>query len=259
MKKKFKFYFFSSLVSLSDSVLAFFVHKQKMFGCYHPNIAGMMANDVHVIDLMSAAPSPSIPLNNVEEDQRYSRATIVNQQLPAVFLSMTPKLAKSGNVLDNNPRNITLILKSFHPVKWFLESWKMKGHLKVISTNGPVENYSLSSGQHLSIERKPFSGDIQQLWRTIISETGSTPISYVKVEVANVVSMVIPPRHQSRLSSTGQRFTTTQEEFMSNFVPDPVSLDDAPVADTSYAIPVIPDKSMEKTRRISKTIKLILL
>ena len=47
-----------------------------MFGCYHPNIAGMMANDVHVIDLMAAAPSPSLPLNNVEEDQRYSRATI---------------------------------------------------------------------------------------------------------------------------------------------------------------------------------------
>ena len=28
---------------------AFFVHKQKMYGCFHENIAGTMSTDVHVI------------------------------------------------------------------------------------------------------------------------------------------------------------------------------------------------------------------
>ena len=110
----------SSLVNLENSVLAFYVHKQKMLGCYHPNLAGSDKTDVHMIDLMAAIPSSNLPLNDVEDvdsedDLRFSRATSGsknnNQQMPAVFLSMTPKLSKSGSIVDNSPRDITLILK----------------------------------------------------------------------------------------------------------------------------------------------------
>ena len=109
----------SSLVNLENSVLAFFVHKQKMLGCYHPNIAGTDKTDVHMIDLMAAVPSSNLPLNDVAEDGaddaddlRFSRATTSNHHLmPAVFLSMTPKLSKSGSIVDDSPRDITLILK----------------------------------------------------------------------------------------------------------------------------------------------------
>ena len=108
----------SSLVDLKNSVLAFYVHKQKMLGCYHPNLAGSDKTDVHMIDLMAAIPSSNLPLNDVddensaEDDLRFSRATPSNnQQMPAVFLSMTPKLSKSGSIVDNSPRDITLILK----------------------------------------------------------------------------------------------------------------------------------------------------
>ena len=105
----------SSLVNLENSVLAFFVHKQKMLGCYHPNIAGTDKTDVHMIDLMAAVPSSNLPLNDVDQDGadddlRFSRATS-NHLMPAVFLSMTPKLSKSGSIVDDSPRDITLILK----------------------------------------------------------------------------------------------------------------------------------------------------
>jgi hypothetical protein len=91
-------------------------------------------------------------------------------------------------------RNLTLILKSQFPVRWYLESWGLAGNLEAISNNGPVENYSLSSGQHLRIVRRPLPEAFEQLWKSIIVDTGSTPVSYVKVELANVLSMVIPPR-----------------------------------------------------------------
>merc|ERR1712045_137529 len=167
--------------------------------------------------------------------------------------------------------DITLILKSFHPVKWYLESWEMKGDLKVISTNGLsiVENYALSPGQNLSIVRKSVTGDFEQLWRTAIEETGVRPISYVKVKVANVLSMVTPPksqlsdrRPQVNLNNKNNHhrpsFTSVQEDMKSsksNFVPDPVTLDDAPVAD--FTIPLIPDKAMKKTRLTNAKIPML--
>ena len=208
---------------------------------------------------MAATPSAKIPLNNLEDngdDQRFSRATAQSNQLPAVFLSMTPKITKNGKIIDDSPRNITLILKSAHPVKWYLESWKMKGHLTVISTS-QVEKNGLSPEQQLAVETRPIvsglSADQQAnmspneaqllMWRSIVSDTGATPMSYIKVKVANILQMVIPPKAQLRVGNRAD-FTTTQDNFKANFVPDPLSLDDAPVADTSYAAsPVIPEKA----------------
>ena len=58
-----------------------------------------------------------------------------------------------------------------------------------------------SKFQHLRIVRRPLPEAFDQLWRSIIADTGSTPVSYVKVELANVLSMVIPPR-----SKRGEEF-----------------------------------------------------
>ena len=58
-----------------------------------------------------------------------------------------------------------------------------------------------SNFQHLRIVRRPLPEAFDQLWRSIIADTGSTPVSYVKVELANVLSMVIPPR-----SKRGEEF-----------------------------------------------------
>ena len=220
------------------------------------------------LDLMAATPSAKIPLNNLKDngdDQRFSRATAQSNQLPAVFLSMTPKITKSGKIIDNSPRNITLILKSAYPVKWYLESWKMKGHLTVISTSQVVKD-GLSPDQQLTVETRPIISGLSadqkaklspydaqlKMWKSIVSDTGATPMSYVKVKVANILQMVIPPKAQVRVGNRAD-FTTTQDNFKANFVPDPLSLDDAPVADTGYAAsPVIPERSYGRNSETGK-------
>ena len=88
-------------------------------------------------------------------------------------------------------------------------------------------------------------------------------MSYIKVKVANVLSMVIPPKNQMsdrpQVNHNNNHHRPSFDEFSvqedmksskSNFVPDPVTLDDAPVAD--FTIPLIPDKAMEETRKTSE-------
>ena len=192
---------FSSLESISDSAVAFRVEKQKMYGCYHAERAGSMTTDLLVIDLI---------LNTYDHDSN----------IPVVFLSMTP--SPQGQDLDTSPRNLTLVLNSNRQVRWYLESWKMIGTLQVISSNGLVENHALSPGQSLQIIRKRLPEDYGQLWRSVIAETGVAPISYVKVNEANVISLLIPPRKVGK--------TVTTQEMTSNYAPDRVSLHDAPIA-----------------------------
>ena len=155
-----------------------------MSGCFHPEVAGVSPSDVHVIDLTSADPEAINLQTPHDEDSAH---------LPAVYLSLSPD--QKGSSMDASvSRNLTLILKSQFPVRWYLESWGLAGNLEVISNNGPVENLSLSSSQHLRIVRRPLPEAFDQLWRSVTVDTGSTPVSYVKVELANVLSMVIPPR-----------------------------------------------------------------
>ena len=64
----------------------------------------------------------------------------------------------------------------------------------------------------------------------ISGETGVAPVSYIKVEDANVISLALPPpiRHRSN-----NIFTTAQQKIKdnSNFVPDRESLhDEAPMS-----------------------------
>jgi len=175
--------------SLGTSVLAYHVTKQTMSGCFHPEVAGVSPSDVHVIDLTSADPEAINLQTPHDEDSAH---------LPAVYLSLSPD--QKGSSMDASvSRNLTLILKSQFPVRWYLESWGLAGNLEVISNNGPVENLSLSSSQHLHIVRRPLPEAFDQLWRSVIVDTGSTPVSYVKVELANVLSMVIPPRSKRGL------------------------------------------------------------
>ena len=192
---------FNSFESIPDSAVAFLVEKQKMYGCYHAERAGSMTTDLLVIDLI---------LNTYDHDSN----------IPVVFLSMTP--SPQGQDLDTSPRNLTLVLNSNRQVRWYLESWKMIGTLQVISSNGLVENHALSPGQSLQIIRKRLPEDYGQLWRSVIAETGVAPISYVKVNEANVISLLIPPRKVGK--------TVTTQEMTSNYAPDRVSLHDAPIA-----------------------------
>lgn len=196
---------FTSLVSIPAHAVAFRVEKQDMFGCFHAERAGTMATDLIVIDLkLEVQPEQTANLH------------------PVVILSMTPLQAKDGSIRDPSPRNLTLVLNSNQQVRWYLESWKMQGSLKVFSSNGPVENHALSPEQTLQIVRKRLPEDYSQLWRSVIAETGVAPISYVKVTEANVISLLIPPRASKVVPA---------QEMTSNYAPDRVSFHDAPITD----------------------------
>ena len=197
----------SNLVAITDHAVAFSVTEQDMFGCFHSDLVGSKATDVFIIDLQAKESS--------------------DKSLPVVFFSMTSKSELKA------ARNMTVVLKSSSPVRWYLESWQLSGFLKIIANNGPVENHSLASGQNLNIERKPLPDDFAGLWRTVIGDTGVAPISYVRVKNANVISITLPSQEaQSQSQTTSIR---SHKDMKSNFVPDRVSLHDSPVSDMNSA------------------------
>ena len=94
----------------SLTVEAFQVEKQLSFGCYHQEAAGLLPNDVHVIELKQ-----KIVKRSVEDDQT------------DVVVELAPDVVQD----DLLPRNLTLILKSDKPVKWIIKSKGIKGQLVV--------------------------------------------------------------------------------------------------------------------------------
>ena len=190
--------------------MAYMITKQPASGCFHEEAAGTATSDVHVIDLQSAEGLN----NNTEDDEDISG----NLFMPAVYLSMTPD-SNRGSSYDSDEimhRNLTLILNSRQKVNWFLESQGIAGQLKVISTNGPVSDYDLSPSQQLLVERKSLPAAFDQLWKAVVSKTGNSPISYARVNKANVVTIIVPTR--------SKRAPLFQEDLKNNkatIVPDP--------------------------------------
>ena len=85
-------------------------------------------------------------------------------------------------------------MNSKQRVKWYLESIDLSGNLKVISTNGPVYDYDLSPDQQLSIENNPLPAAFDQLWKAVVRKTNNNPISYSRIEKANVLTIIVPDR-----------------------------------------------------------------
>ena len=107
----------------SLTIEAFQVLKQRSFGCYHQEAAGLLPNDVHVIDLRQ-----KIVKRSVEEDHN-------------VVVELAPDVAQA----DLLPRNLTLILKSDKPVKWIIKSKGIKGQLVVVAGELNNNNHNKES------------------------------------------------------------------------------------------------------------------
>ena len=72
------------------------MERQSSFGCYHPEAAGLLPNDVHVIDLRDRSRDKT----RVNSGHRVERST--NEQLPEVVVELGPELTEgkdSNNLL----------------------------------------------------------------------------------------------------------------------------------------------------------------
>ena len=85
---------------------AYFMEREAATGCFHAGMAGREDSDVHVLNLESAGESG------------------------AVYISMSSKKRSPSGVLD---RDITLVLRSARPVKWYLQSQGIAGELTVVA------------------------------------------------------------------------------------------------------------------------------
>ena len=177
------------------------ISKQNATGCFNEEVAGTSGSDVHVIDLQSAEEGGILD-DNIPSDDHESIGTesdvsdsedFEDEFLPNVYLSLAPE-GVSTNDDGVLRRNLTLILNSKQRVKWYLESIDLSGHLKVISTNGPVYDYDLSPDQQLSIENNPLPAAFDQLWKAVVRKTKNNPISYSRIEKANVLTIIVPDR-----------------------------------------------------------------
>lgn len=199
------------------------ISKQNATGCFNEEVAGTSGSDVHVIDLQTAEEGGILD-DNIPSDDHESIGTesdvndsegFEDEFLPNVYLSLAPE----GSNNDDNVlrRNLTLILNSKQRVKWYLESIDLSGHLKVISTNGPVYDYDLSPDQQLSIENNPLPAAFDQLWKAVVRKTNNNPISYSRIEKANVLTIIVPDKSQREPWSS----QVNPKDNTANMVPEP--------------------------------------
>merc|ERR1712223_576457 len=158
--------------------VAYMISKQNATGCFNEEVAGTSGSDDH--DSIGTE-------SDVSDSEDFE-----DEFLPNVYLSLAPEGSNSRD--DVLRRNLTLILNSKQRVKWYLESIDLSGNLKVISTNGPVYDYDLSPDQQLSIENNPLPAAFDQLWKAVVRKTKNNPISYSRIEKANVLTIIVPDR-----------------------------------------------------------------
>ena len=65
------------------------MERQSSFGCYHPEAAGLLPNDVHVIDLRDKTGK------NLRDGKRLKRS-VGDVELPEVVVELGPELTEGG-------------------------------------------------------------------------------------------------------------------------------------------------------------------
>jgi len=173
----------------SPAVSAYYMERQSTYGCYHPEAAGLLPNDVHVIDLRTH--SRLVKRSDSSND---------SGSLSEVVVDLVPDLTGDAPL----PRNLTLILKSDNPVRWLLKSHGIQGQLVVAAGENPVENLSVGSNQHLDIQKTEIPDQFERLMKEVTHQYG-IPLSYMRVHQANLLEMLIPPRSKRELSNLWDR------------------------------------------------------
>lgn len=147
----------------SPSVQGLWISSPKMRGCFHPEQAGAMDSDVYIVDLESSGGTPSVDLHLQPESD--------------------PPMT----------RNMTLVLRSNEPLVWVVQALGFKGRLTIITHLGSsVHDQSRLSFEQVEVKSKSLPSVMVDLWRSVISDTGISPMAYVKMTRSNVVTMKIP-------------------------------------------------------------------
>lgn len=174
----------------SPAVSAYYMERQSTYGCYHPEAAGLLPNDVHVIDLRTHS-----------RLMKRSESSNDPGDMSEVVVDLVPDMTGDDDPL---PRNLTLILKSDHPVRWLLKSHGIQGQLVVAAGTNPVENLSVGSNQQLDIQKTEIPDQFERLMKEVTHQYG-IPLSYMRVHQANLLEMTIPPRSKRELSNLWDR------------------------------------------------------
>ena len=219
------------------------ITKQPATGCFHEEVAGTLEEDVHVIDLQSADDDFNDTSHKSKSNQKMIKSStdVTDDSLPNVYLSLAPEGTENGPEVIH--RDLTLILHSKQKVKWYLESIDLSGKLKVISTNGPVFNYELAASQKLTIENNPLPAAFDQLWKAVVTKTNNNPISYARINKANVLTILVPKRPKQGLSPINFK------DDKATIIPDP--------KESYISIPTKTDKSEKESKRQSNVIQKI--
>jgi len=173
----------------SLAVKAYMVERQSSFGCYHPEAAGLLPNDVHVIDLRDKTGK------NLRDGKRLKRS-VGDVELPEVVVELGPELTEGD--APPLPRNLTLVLKSDSRVRWMLKSSGIQGRL-LVTAGDPVEKVEVGVGQHLEIQQAAMPDQFDKMMEEVTREYGQ-PLSYLRVHHANLLEMTIPPRSKRELA-----------------------------------------------------------
>ena len=222
------------------------ITKQPATGCFHEEVAGTLEEDVHVIDLQSADDDFNGTSHKSKSNQKMIKSSTDETDdslLPNVYLSLAPEGTDNGPEVIQ--RDLTLILHSKQKVKWYLESIDLSGKLKVISTNGPVFNYELAASQKLTIENNPLPAAFDQLWKAVVTKTNNNPISYARINKANVLTILVPNRPKQGSSLLPIDF----KDDKATIIPDP--------KESYISIPTKTDKSEKESKRQSNVIQKI--
>jgi len=218
----------------SIAVKAYMVERQSSFGCYHPEAAGLLPNDVHVIDLRDRTGSG--------QNGRRLRRSVAEEQLPEVVVELGPELTE-GEV-PPLPRNLTLVLKSDSRVRWMLKSSGIQGRL-LVTAGDPVEKVEVGAGQHLEIQQAAMPDQFDQMMEEVTREYGQ-PLSYLRVHHANLLEMTIPPRSKrelAQLMEERQRPAETSRPLSSSY-----SLDER-IYSAAEAIESVMEKSCNEEKK----------
>jgi len=170
--------------SSSLAVRAYSARLLPSFGCFHSNAAGLLATDVHVIDLKSDR-------NSVEATKTTT--------LKRIELNIVPELQ---DLLT--PRNLTVVLKSEVPVLWTVHTQGILGSLTLVTGNNSVDGLAVNGKLRLKIDKTDISDDFNELMKTV-TDTFGLPLSYLKVYQANFLEMLIPPRSKREVLLFGER------------------------------------------------------